>query len=1327
MSDRSVTVHLKAEVAGFIAGMERASLATKDLAKTTEASATAHKESWNKAGTAMLVTGGVLVAGVGMAVGAYEQFDKQMSTVKANIDDKSVPSMQRLADAAMQAGKVTEFSATAAAEAEVQLSKVGVTSAQITGGALVGVLALAAATEIDLPTAATIAAAAMNQFGLSAAQIPHVADLLASAANHALGGVIPLSEALKFVGVAAHQFGISIDSTVGVLAMFASNGITGTMAGTGFRMMLIQMAKPTAEATDLMKQYNITAFDSQGKFVGMATLAGELHTQLGGLTVQQREHTLAVMFGTRALAEANILYAQGSDGVKKWTDTVNQAGFAEMQASTKLNNLAGDWQIFGTSVNVALIKAGASGNDILRNITGFATGAVNAFGELPAPVLQAGLAIGGVAGATLLLGGAATLVTTKLSGIKAAFVGMGVEGATATAMMKGFGIAAAGIAVGLPLLHDASVALTGDIVLGSHTAAAELLSDTGAMGDGFKNLAQTVNLSLGDSFMAGFKRIGVGTEIGTSAVSQAVHWLGSLDVGLSALATDGHAAQAAAMFKKVSDEAARQGISVSQLADALPGYSAAVTAAGKTAGTAAQSVEDLARSDAKAGDALVAMGAKADATGSAMRLIGAGADAASAAVKDLSKAIQTDMDAASKAFMGDMNVLGGYDPSKKGNLSLQDSYKATIAAASKFATDIAAVTAKGLDPNVIAKLLQEGPAKAEPALQAMLSGNSSKMIAMVNTSEKSLAAINARVIESARLTAMAVNSQSDQMSKDFARAMQIDNALAISGGKATVQSLAAQLHIGAGDVARIAAEFGIGIANGVAGGVKPAKSQIDTLQAKIDAIKQNKVPGLKADSKAAQLAIDQLQAQIDYLKQGKVPGLSLNGAPGKATAADLQATITAIKQGKVPGLDANSAAGKAVIADLQKQIDALKQKKPPPLDANKAAADAKVAALQKQIDAIRQGKAIGLDANSAAALLKIAALQAQIAALKGKTINIWANTQYSVGGIDPKTHLPVGLAATGGPIVGPGTETSDEVPILASNGEHMLTADDVNAAGGHDAIFAYRKSLHAYAVGGPIDASAITINMPSGAALTAQRDAAINHAHAALGANGFDFTAPSGGGVSAQGAAAGTAPAAAQAYARTQMSRFGWGPTQMDALIPLWNGESGWMWNASNGGGGPDSGTAYGIPQSLPGSKMASSGADWRTNPATQINWGLNYIKGRADYGSPAAAYSLWQSRSPHWYANGTNNAAPGYATVGENGPEVVGKNGPETRYFRGGETVVPNSQLGARYAPAPVVNVSAPQVHVYVDGKEFKGLVQVELAAQAQAEVVHSRQMAGV
>ena len=105
--------------------------------------------------------------------------------------------------------------------------------------------------------------------------------------------------------------------------------------------------------------------------------------------------------------------------------------------------------------------------------------------------------------------------------------------------------------------------------------------------------------------------------------------------------------------------------------------------------------------------------------------------------------------------------------------------------------------------------------------------------------------------------------------------------------------------------------------------------------------------------------------------------------------------------------------------------------------------------------------------------------------------------------------------------------------------------------------------------------------------------------------------------------AAANTPDGAKASAREQMSsRYGWGDDQFSCLVSLWQKESSWNYQAYNPSG------ATGIPQSLPGSKMASAGADWQTNAATQIAWGLEYI---ADaYGSPCSAWS--HSRATDWY-----------------------------------------------------------------------------------------------
>jgi hypothetical protein len=89
------------------------------------------------------------------------------------------------------------------------------------------------------------------------------------------------------------------------------------------------------------------------------------------------------------------------------------------------------------------------------------------------------------------------------------------------------------------------------------------------------------------------------------------------------------------------------------------------------------------------------------------------------------------------------------------------------------------------------------------------------------------------------------------------------------------------------------------------------------------------------------------------------------------------------------------------------------------------------------------------------------------------------------------------------------------------------------------------------------------------------------------------------------------------------LGQYGWSSSQFSCLSPLWAHESGWSVSAQNASSG-----AYGIPQALPGSQMATAGGDWHTNAATQIKWGLTYIQSR--YGSPCGAWAHEQSAG--WY-----------------------------------------------------------------------------------------------
>jgi hypothetical protein len=99
-------------------------------------------------------------------------------------------------------------------------------------------------------------------------------------------------------------------------------------------------------------------------------------------------------------------------------------------------------------------------------------------------------------------------------------------------------------------------------------------------------------------------------------------------------------------------------------------------------------------------------------------------------------------------------------------------------------------------------------------------------------------------------------------------------------------------------------------------------------------------------------------------------------------------------------------------------------------------------------------------------------------------------------------------------------------------------------------------------------------------------------------------------------------PGSIRALGQKMAAARGWTGAQWQCLDNVWTRESGWGTTAENPSG------AYGIPQASPGSKMASAGADWRTNPATQITWGFSYISNT--YGNPCAAWGFWQEH--YWY-----------------------------------------------------------------------------------------------
>lgn len=389
-----------------------AGAATKEVAagEKAESELRQRKKLYDDLALGVGAFGAAAAAGFGVAVAATVEFGQrqaQLQTLTAGSTRSAAQlqaQMQLAAQAALTYGTAYGDSATQVQDAEIELTKAGVGVTAQLNGALKGALVLAAAGQEDVADATSTAVTAMTQFNLTAADVPHVADDLAAGADKALGSVSDLSMALKQGGLVASQMGLSIDDTVGTLSAFANAGLIGSDAGTSFKTMLLALQSPSSQAKKYLDEYNISAYDSQGAFVGITNLAGQLHDKLSGLSQAQRDAALSTIFGTDAIRSANVLYDEGSKGIAGWISDVNDSGFAARQAAGKMDSLAGDSTKLAAAWQTGLIKAGNDLTPILRLVVQGTTGVVTAFSQVDPVTAAIGVGLLGVVGAVGLLG-----------------------------------------------------------------------------------------------------------------------------------------------------------------------------------------------------------------------------------------------------------------------------------------------------------------------------------------------------------------------------------------------------------------------------------------------------------------------------------------------------------------------------------------------------------------------------------------------------------------------------------------------------------------------------------------------------------------------------------------------------------------------------------------------------------------------------------------------------------------------------------------------------------------------------------------------------------
>ncbi|WP_254488428.1 phage tail tape measure protein [Bacillus thuringiensis] len=421
-------------------------------------------------GTTFAAMTGVIGAGLAMAVKESMNFEQKMADIQA-VSGATGDEMKKISELAVQMGEKTKYSSVEAGQGIEELIKAGVSLTDIINGGLEGALNLATAGELELGDAAEIASTALNAFKDDNLSVAQAADLLAGAANASATSVGEMKFGLSMVSAVASGVGLSFKDTTTALALFAQNGLKGSDAGTSLKTMLANLIPKSNEAYDMFSDLGLITidtgkamqflgergikptsnsfkdvtgslseyaakqagvkvgsekaekafqkltfetgimtnafFDSNGNLKEMSDIAEILQMAMQGLTAEQRQSYMYTLFGSDAIRAANILYKEGSDGVKNMYTEMSKVTALEV-AETKMNTTKGKIEELSGAVDTLKKSFGDALLPILVDVVSGVQGVVNWFNNLDESTQQmiakSALLAFGIAGVTTAVG-----------------------------------------------------------------------------------------------------------------------------------------------------------------------------------------------------------------------------------------------------------------------------------------------------------------------------------------------------------------------------------------------------------------------------------------------------------------------------------------------------------------------------------------------------------------------------------------------------------------------------------------------------------------------------------------------------------------------------------------------------------------------------------------------------------------------------------------------------------------------------------------------------------------------------------------------------------
>lgn len=323
---------------------------------------------------------GVAVVALGVKMGvtavkAAAAFEQGMARVRA-VTGATEVAFGKLGDEAKRLGKVSKFTMVEIAAGMETLGRAGFATIELVG-AMGGVTALASSQMMSLAEAGEITANILRAMQIPAKDTNRVVNMLAAAAASSNTTVQSLGESFKMIAPLAAALGTSVEELGAIIGKLGDVGFRGTMATSTLATALSRLAAPPAEAQAALDELGMSIWDTRGEFIGFTAMIRELEERFVGLTTQQKQAYLGMIFGRRAIKQITALIGIGADKLEEYTESITGTNAAFDQQAIMLDTLAGKNVIFKSSIEALMTALGVHLIPTLKDLVEHYTEIVN--------------------------------------------------------------------------------------------------------------------------------------------------------------------------------------------------------------------------------------------------------------------------------------------------------------------------------------------------------------------------------------------------------------------------------------------------------------------------------------------------------------------------------------------------------------------------------------------------------------------------------------------------------------------------------------------------------------------------------------------------------------------------------------------------------------------------------------------------------------------------------------------------------------------------------------------------------------------------------------